>query len=114
MLHVWKKCWVKKNGGYDIVCTPGTQFLTSIFEGQPSQNKAQTPIKPRGPIWVPGRSIFQADGAFGMQQNTTSPTVVGKKNMISHRPAWISGNLKMALPFLRGGYQISNQCRYIL
>ena len=28
--------------------------MTSIFEGQPPKNKAQTPFKTRGPIWVPG------------------------------------------------------------
>ena len=29
-------------------------YMTSIFEGQPPKNKAQTSIKTRGPIWVPG------------------------------------------------------------
>ncbi len=28
--------------------------LTSVFEGQPPQNKAEIPIKTRGPIWVLG------------------------------------------------------------
>ena len=28
--------------------------MTFIFEGQPLQNKVQTPIKTRGPIWVLG------------------------------------------------------------
>ena len=32
---------------------PGTQ-ITSIFDGQPQQDKAELPIKTRGPIWVLG------------------------------------------------------------
>ena len=32
--------------------------MTSIFEGQPPQNKAELPIKTRGPIWVPGIYIY--------------------------------------------------------
>ena len=31
--------------------------MTSIFEGQPPQNKAQTPIKQGAPIWVLGNYI---------------------------------------------------------
>ena len=32
--------------------------MTSIFEGQPPQNKVNPPTKTRGPIWVPGTICF--------------------------------------------------------
>jgi len=38
-----------------------------MFEGQPNQNKAEIPIKTRGPIWVLGRY------SINMGQKTTFP-----------------------------------------
>ena len=51
------------------VYIPRTQ-LTSIFEGtQPLQNKAELPIKTRGPIWVLGIYIYIYIYLQGLKKN---------------------------------------------
>ena len=51
--------------------------MTSIFEGQPSQNKAEFPSKKQGSLWILCRS------PPGSPQRTPKPLVPGRRTLIS-------------------------------
>ena len=69
--------------------------MTFIFEGQPPQNKAQTPIKTRGAIWVPGiyRDVSKNSGT--PNSSILTPMQISHKQHLKMQISPWAGNHQM-------------------